>query len=80
MPEPVAFEQQRHVVGMLEIGLANDAGVAVGAAAVVRRVEAVDADGPHAAAGQLVESGAADAASAEDDGVVSGHWSLFVRE
>ena len=58
---------------MLEVGLADDAGLAVGAAAVVRRVKAIDADGSHAAAGQLVERGAADAAGAEDDGVVRGH-------
>ena len=72
-PQPVTFLEQRHVVGVLEIRLADDAGLAVAAAAIVRRVKAVDADGPHAPPGQFVECRAAHAAGPEHDYVVCLH-------
>ena len=44
VPQSVAVNQQRHVVWVLKIGLANDARLAVRAAAVVWRLEAIDAE------------------------------------
>ncbi|HEX4413008.1 MAG TPA: hypothetical protein VH107_05225, partial [Lacipirellulaceae bacterium] len=58
---------------MFEIGLPNDASMAVRATAIVRRSKAIDSDGPNAAVGQVMEYGAADATDAEHDNVVVLH-------
>ena len=42
-PQPVAFGQQRNVVRMFEIRLADDTCMAVSAALIVWRVEAINA-------------------------------------
>ena len=80
VPQPVAFEQQRHVIRVLEIGLADDARVAVRAAAIVRRMEAVDAEHAHAAARQMIQRGTAHAAGAEHDRVVAFMTSVARRK
>ena len=64
-PHLVCPIDQRHVVGMLEVGPSDDAGVAVGAAAVVGDVELFDAEDALAAAGEVTGGGASHAADAE---------------
>src|SRR5205085_3758389 len=64
--------QQRDVVGMLEIRLADDARLAVRAAAVVHQAELLQAEHAPAAAGQLEQRRTAHAADAEHDRVITG--------
>lgn len=49
LPQAIAFQQQRHIVGMFEIGLPDDARLAVRTSFAVGRVEAVDAEDAQAA-------------------------------
>src|SRR5213594_271594 len=56
---------------MLKISQPDDARVAVGAAAVVPRRTAVDSQRLDAAAGQMVEGGAAHAAGPQDDALIA---------
>ena len=69
-PELVGAFEKRHVVGMFEIGLADDPGLAVGTAPVVAGRKLVDAQHPRPASGQVIQRGAAHAAAADDDNVV----------
>ncbi len=72
-PQPVALFQQGHIVQVLEIRLANDASLAVAAAAVVRRMEAVDSHGPHAPPSKFAKCGTPHAASPEHNYIVDLH-------
>ena len=69
--------EQRHVIRVLEIGQADDARFAVRAAAVVSGWKAIEAQDVGAALGEVIQSGAADAACAQDDAVVG--WSEWVH-
>ena len=70
LPQLVGAAQQHHVGGMLVVGQADDACVAVGRAHIVRDVEPLDAQHAFAALGELIAGRAAHAADADDDGVV----------
>ena len=70
-PQAIAFQQQRHVVGMLEVRLPDDPRLPVRAAAVVRRGEAVDPQHAQPAARKLPQRRAAHAAGAQHDRVVA---------
>ena len=59
---------------MLEIAQANDAGFAMRGAAVVSRREALDAKDTMAAAGEVVERGAADRAETDHHHIKFRHF------
>ena len=58
---------------MLEVGQADDPGIAVRATTVMARRKAVEAQGSCPPPGQVVEGGAANAASSYYDAVVTFH-------
>ena len=70
-PQLVGAPEEQHVGGMLVVGEADDAGVAVGGAHRVRDAEPLEAEHPLAAPGEVVGGGAAHPAHADDDGVVT---------
>ena len=73
-PQFVGAEQKRDVGGILEIGLADDARLAVAGALVVRGSELLETEDFQAASGEMIDSGTAHAAEAENDDVVgAGH-------
>ena len=70
LPELVRPVEQGHVVGVLEVGQPDHARLAVRAAAVVARREAVEAEHLRPATGEMVEGRASRAARPDDDAVV----------
>src|SRR5919199_2888442 len=70
LPQLVGPQEQRHVGGMLEVGLADDARAAVARAPVVGRGEPLEPENPFAASGEPVGGGAPHPAEAGDDRVV----------
>jgi hypothetical protein len=62
---------------MLEVGLADDPGLAVGASPVVRRHKPVDPHNPKTATCELVEGGPADPSHSEYNGIVSLHGGIL---
>ena len=70
-PELVRAAEERHVVGVLEVGEADDPCEAVRGAALVKEVEALEPEDAPAASREVVEGGAPHAADSDDDGVVS---------
>src|SRR4051794_32997709 len=71
VPACVGPVQERHIVGVFVIGLANDARVAVRAAAVVAQRKLFQPEHAAAAAGKLERRRGAHAADAEDDDLVA---------
>lgn len=71
-PEVIAAMEKRDVVGVEEVGFADDAGVAVGAALVVAGREGVDAGDAQALGGQVAEGGGTHGTDAGDDDVEGG--------
>ena len=77
VPEFVGALHERHVGGVFVVGLADDAGVAVGGAEVVGRAELVEADHAEAAPGEHPGGGGTHRAKSDDGCVVVRHgWSL----
>ena len=78
LPQLVGALEQHDVGGVLVVGQADDARVAVRRTLVVRDVELLDAQHALPALGQLVAGGAAHPAHADDDGVIVSrirvHW------
>ena len=72
VPQLVGAKQQRYVGGVLEVGLPDDPRPAVAGPLVVRRTEALQAEHPLPASGQVRGRRAAHAAQPDDDDVV-GH-------
>ena len=70
-PQLVGSAEQQDVGRVFVVGEADDAGVAVGGAHRVRDAEALQAEHPLAAPGQVVGGRAAHRARADDDGVVA---------
>src|SRR5690606_37033678 len=70
-PQAIGVAQQRHVVGMLEIGEADDAVDAVGRAHAMADVEALEPEHALAAPREMICRGAPHAAHADDDDVVT---------
>src|SRR5262249_52514295 len=66
-PELICAVQQRHVSGMLEVGLADDARLSVRTAAVVRDRKLLDPENALATAGQGIKRGAAHSPDADHD-------------
>ena len=60
VPEPVRIEQQRNVVGVFEVGLPDDSGVAVRTATVMGDAEPLDAQHARPAGRDVVKRGAAE--------------------
>src|ERR1019366_1931500 len=60
LPDLVGAQHQGHEFAALADGLASDAGIAVGRALIVRRMEAVDANRARPQLGGLIQRGAAD--------------------
>ncbi len=77
-PQRIGAAQQRHVGGMLEIAQTNDAGAAVGGAAVVTRRIALKPENALSAACQCVDGRAAHDTKAADDDIEIGHSPLLV--
>ena len=69
VPQLVGPPGQRHVVGVLEVRLADDAGLAVRRAEGVGRPELLDAEHAHAPPGQVGGGGRPHPTQAEDDHV-----------
>ena len=69
-PERVSSAQQGDVGRMLVVRHADDAGAAVVGAAIVRHGEPLEAEHAEAAAGEVVQRGAAHRAEADHDDVV----------
>jgi hypothetical protein len=65
--------QQRHVVGMLEVGVTEDARVPVARAPLVRRRESLEAEDAGTSLGGRAQRGAADRAGADDDDIPGIH-------
>ena len=63
--------QQGHVVGMLHIGFANEAGIPVRRASVVSYAKALHSADAHAAPRQVVQRSTAHATGPCDDNIVS---------
>ena len=72
-PQLVGPQQQRHVVGVLEIRLPDDPRLAVRAAPVVAPCKPVDPQHPRPPPRQVIRGRAPHAARAEDDDIVSSH-------
>ena len=70
IPVFVGSLQQGHVVRMLEIGLADDAGFAVGTAAIMGEEILLQAQDALTAPGEMPGRGRAHAAEADDNGIV----------
>ena len=68
-PKVVGAAQEWDVVGVFEVGLANDAGVAVGAPAIVARLEAIDPEGANAPTRELIERARSAASCPDDDDI-----------
>ncbi len=71
VPEFVGPQDQRHVIRMLVVGLADDTSLAVRAAAVVAGRKAIETEHASPASRQMIEGRAADAAGAHDDHVIT---------
>ena len=71
VPELVGAADERHVVGVLEVGEPDDARVPVRGPVLVEHVEALDAQDALPAAREVVERRASHPADSDDDGVVA---------
>ncbi len=80
-PQVVGSQQQRHIVGVLEVCLANDPRFAVRAALIVSRAEAVEAKHSQTAPREVIRRSAAEAADSQHDYIEHVcHASPFVTE
>src|SRR5262249_10184586 len=73
IPQVVSALEERHIVGVLVVRLANHPRLAMRAAAIMSRREAVDPEHTQPAAGEMEQGGRPDAAGPEDDHVVDAH-------
>ena len=72
-PQLVGAPQQRHVVGVLEVGEPDDPRQPVRRAVLVEQVEALEPEDALSAPGEVVERGASHPADSDDDDVVPLH-------
>ncbi len=78
VPELVGAEKEGDVVGVFEVGLADNAGITVGGAEGVDGVEFFESEDAFVAGGEMVGGGAAHASEAQNDGVVAlGRHAVF---
>lgn len=71
-PQFIGAEQQRNVIGVLEICLTDDARFTVGTAPVMAVIEPIDGEDTKAAFGSMISGGTAYSAGAKDGDVVRG--------
>ena len=76
-PKLIGSAQERYVGGVLVVGEPDDARDAVGRAAVVRNVEALEAQAFFSTPGEVVEGSAAHATYSEHDRVIAIRHYLF---
>ena len=72
IPQLIGKVQQRNVVAVLEIRPANDSGLSMRAASVVRRLKSIDSKYAHPCSGEFIKCCATDSARSDHDGIVHG--------
>src|SRR6476659_1102652 len=72
-PQLVGSLEQRHVVGMLEVGEPDDPRQAVRRAMLMKQVEALESERALSAPGEVIERGASHPADSDHDDVVPIH-------
>src|SRR5688572_5401617 len=79
-PEFISANGERNVIGMFEIGFANDAGFAVRTAPVVGDAELLDAQNLYAAFRQMIKRPAPKPAHADDDDIKTFHTDQATKQ
>ena len=78
-PKPPGFDQQWDIIGMFEIGLADDPRLAMRTSLVVPRRKTIEDNGPGAAPGELTGSRGSHAAGTDHDHVAGFHrWASLL--